>query len=116
MKPTAFLVNTARGGLVDEADLFDALRAKRIAGAGLDVFETEPPGDSPLFALDNVVATAHTAGIDTKAVDDMAWMAADSIARLLAGEWPAERMREPGSQGPVLRAVRPGGREAGPLP
>ena len=54
MKPTAFLINTARGGLVNEADLVEALKAKKIAGAAIDVFENEPPGHSPLFALDNV--------------------------------------------------------------
>src|SRR5262245_8790926 len=50
MKPTAFVINTSRGGVVHEGDLFEALRAKRIAGAALDVFEKEPPGSNPLFA------------------------------------------------------------------
>ena len=62
MKPTAFVINTSRGGVVHEGDLYEALKAKRIAGAGLDVFEKEPPGSNPLFALDNVILTAHTAG------------------------------------------------------
>jgi len=63
MKPTAVLVNTARGGLVDEQALADALREKRILGAGLDVLSAEPPPpDHPLFGLDNVVLTPHTAG------------------------------------------------------
>jgi phosphoglycerate dehydrogenase-like enzyme len=88
MKPTAFLINTARGGVVNEPDLYDALKAKRIAGAGLDVFEEEPPEGSPLLTLDNVVLTAHAAGVDMQSRDDMARLAAQIIIRLLRGEWP----------------------------
>jgi phosphoglycerate dehydrogenase-like enzyme len=88
MKPTAFLVNTARGGVINEADLVEALCAKQIAGAGLDVFENEPPGDSPVTKLENVVMTAHTAGVDAKSGEDMATMAARTIVQLSRGEWP----------------------------
>lgn len=88
MKPTAFFVNTARGGVVNEADLVEALRGQQIAGAGLDVFEREPPGDSPITRLDNVVLTAHTAGVDAKSGEDMATMAAQTIVRLSRGDWP----------------------------
>ncbi len=63
MKPSAYLLNLARGGLCDEAALLDALRHKRIAGAGLDVFRTEPlPKDSPFWDLNNVLITAHCSG------------------------------------------------------
>jgi phosphoglycerate dehydrogenase-like enzyme len=93
MKPTAFLINTARGGLIHEKDLVDALRTKRIAGAALDVFEQEPPpADHPFFQLDNVVLTPHAAGVDLKSRDDMAMSAAQAIISLSRGEWPAEKI------------------------
>jgi phosphoglycerate dehydrogenase-like enzyme len=95
MKPTAFLVNTARGGVVHEGDLYQALKANRIAGAGLDVFDQEPPGRHPLFTLDNVVVTAHTAGVDLQSRDDMARAAAQAIVKLLAGEWPGDWVVNP---------------------
>lgn len=95
MKPTAYLVNTARGGLVCEADLIAALRQRRIAGAALDVFEQEPPGKNPLFELDNVVVTPHAAGVDLQSRDDMALSAAEAIVSLSRGEWPAEKVVNP---------------------
>jgi phosphoglycerate dehydrogenase-like enzyme len=96
MKPTAFLVNTARGGLVCEADLLKALRSGRLAGAGLDVFEQEPPAaDNPLFALDNVVLTPHAAGVDLQSRDDMALSSARAIVALSQGDWPADHVVNP---------------------
>jgi phosphoglycerate dehydrogenase-like enzyme len=96
MKPTAYLINTARGGLVNEADLCQALKERRIAGAGLDVFEEEPPGtDNPLLKLDNVLFTAHTAGVDLRSLDDMATSAAQAIADLSRGKWPSEKVVNP---------------------
>src|SRR5260370_28045649 len=82
MKPTAFVINTARGGLVNEADLVDALRSKRIAGAGIDVFEPEPPANNhALFALHNVLLTPHAAGLDLQSLPDIAFSAARAIQR-----------------------------------
>jgi phosphoglycerate dehydrogenase-like enzyme len=95
MKPTAFLINTARGGLVNEADLIEALRERRIAGAGLDVFEEEPLGQSPLIELDNVVLTPHAAGVDMTSRDDMALSAAEAVVALSRGDWPAEKIVNP---------------------
>lgn len=67
MKPEAYLINVGRGPRVDESVLFDALRANRIAGAALDVFQHEPlPADSPLWDLDNLLITPHTAGLTDK--------------------------------------------------
>ena len=96
MKPTAFLINTARGGLVNEADLYRALSTGKLAGAGLDVFDEEPPAaDNPLLHLDNVMLTAHTAGVDLQSRDDMALFAAQAIAALARGEWPAHQVVNP---------------------
>jgi D-3-phosphoglycerate dehydrogenase len=99
MKPTAFFINTARGGLMNEADLAEALRTKRIAGAGIDVFEVEPPGHSPLFELDNVVLAPHVAGIDVQARDEMAMSAARSIVTLHQGGWPQAEVVNPQVRG-----------------
>ena len=96
MKTGALLVNTSRGGLVCEADLVEALRGGRLGGAGLDVFETEPPLiDNPLFGLKNVVLTPHAAGVDILSLGDMARSAAEAVASLRRGEWPAEKVVNP---------------------
>ncbi len=71
MKPNAILINAARGGIVNEADLYDALKNKKIAGAGVDVFESEPPVDSLLLELDNAVLSPHTAAFTREAMNNM---------------------------------------------
>jgi D-3-phosphoglycerate dehydrogenase len=87
MKPTAFLINTARGGIVDTEALYQALCAKRIAGAGLDVFEGEPlHADSPLRALTNVYLSPHCAGSTEDARKRSGTMAAENLVRGLRGE------------------------------
>jgi D-3-phosphoglycerate dehydrogenase len=107
MKPTAVLVNVARGPVVDQAALVAALRERRIGGAGLDVFEQQPlaPGD-PLFELDNVVLTPHLAGLSVESMRRMSVIAAEDTLRILAGEkpvnffnpevWPAAQKRRAG--------------------
>src|SRR5262249_49417268 len=96
MKPTAYLINTARGGLVNEADLVETLRTGRIAGAGLDVFEEEPPAkDNPLFGLSKGLFTPHMARMDGQSRDDMAAAAASAIVALSRGEWPTEQIVNP---------------------
>lgn len=86
MRPEAYLVNVARGSVVDEPALIESLRHGRIAGAGLDVFSAEPlPSDSPLWALPNVVLTPHSAGATPRYFDRALELFADNLERHLAG-------------------------------
>lgn len=89
MNPSAALVNTARGGLVIEEDLVEALTSGRIAGAGLDVFEREPTApDNPLCALDTVIMSPHVAGNDELSIVEMGLEAAQCIVDLYNDRWP----------------------------
>jgi phosphoglycerate dehydrogenase-like enzyme len=91
MRPGSFLINTARGGLVVEADLRDALISGHLAGAGLDVLNHEPPeAGNPLVGLPNVVLSPHIAGTDLQSMREMAEMASTSIVELYNNRWPAE--------------------------
>ena len=104
MKNGAMLVTTARGGVVDEAALYAALTSEHLSGAGVDVWDREPPPlQHPLLTLDNVIATYHTAGVTVEARRNMAAQAAEQIVGLLKGgrpprlvnpqAWPAYRAR-----------------------
>jgi D-2-hydroxyacid dehydrogenase (NADP+) len=87
MKPTAYIINVARGALIDEATLIDALRNRQIGGAGLDVFDHEPlPAESPLWDLDNVLMTPHTAATSDKMWERHYALIQENLRRYLAGE------------------------------
>jgi D-3-phosphoglycerate dehydrogenase len=88
MKKTAFLVNTSRGGIIDESALYLALKEGAIAGAALDVFEREPPGKTPLVELDNFIGTPHIGGITTEAIDRIGMTVARDIVSVLKGQAP----------------------------
>jgi phosphoglycerate dehydrogenase-like enzyme len=86
MKPSAILINTSRGEVLDTAALADAVRGKRLAGAAIDVFDPEPPGaDFPLLGLENVLLTPHLAARTYTAIENMSWVVRDVIA-VLNGE------------------------------
>ncbi len=89
MKPTAFLINIARGGIVNEDDLYKALKSKTIAGAAVDVYEKEPPSPKhPLFELDNIIVTPHMAAMTDGALIRMAQDIAQGIIEVLNGRKP----------------------------
>jgi phosphoglycerate dehydrogenase-like enzyme len=93
MKPTAYLVNTARGPLVEEAALIAALRDRRIAGAALDVYDIEPlPADHPLRSLDNVVLSPHHGYVTLDAYHLFFTQAVDNLVRYLDGELPTRTL------------------------
>src|SRR5258708_10539201 len=90
MQPHAYFITTARGFIHDEAALLEALRDKRIAGAGLDVWSKEPPpSEHPLLQFDNVLASPHTAGVTKEARENMGRIAAQQMLSTLDGARPA---------------------------
>ncbi|MFM7873603.1 MAG: phosphoglycerate dehydrogenase, partial [Actinomycetota bacterium] len=105
VKSTVRIINSARGGVLDESALFDAIKEGRVAGAGLDVFATEPCTDSPLFALDNVVATPHLGASTDEAQERAGIAVAISVRKALAGELVPDAVNVKG--GAIAEVIRP---------
>jgi D-3-phosphoglycerate dehydrogenase len=106
MRPQAILINAARGGLVDEHALAQALKDEKIAGAGLDVYATEPCTDSPLFAFDNVVATPHLGASTAEAQDKAGTAVARSVKLALSGEFVPDAVNVQAA-GVIAEEIRP---------
>jgi D-3-phosphoglycerate dehydrogenase len=106
MKPTAFIVNVARGGLIDEDALYAALKSHRIAGAGLDVFVNEPPLESPLLTLENIILTPHLGASTDEAQEKAGVSVARSVRLALGGELVPDAVNVAG--GVIDPTVRPG--------
>ena len=107
MKPTARLINTARGGIVDEAALYQALKAGTPAAAAFDVFEQEPPGENPLFTLPNFIATPHIGASTAEAQASVAFDVAEEVAAVLAGELPRYAVNAPALPPEEMAYLRP---------
>ena len=105
VKPSVRIINAARGGVLDEAALFDALTSGRVAGAGLDVYATEPCTDSPLFTLDNVVATPHLGASTDEAQERAGIAVAVSVRKALGGELVPDAVNVKG--GVIHEDIRP---------
>jgi D-3-phosphoglycerate dehydrogenase len=88
MKPAACLINTARGGFIDEQALRDALKSGSVAMAAIDVLTTEPPAENPLLSLNNVICTGHYAFFSPESFAEQWRRPADEVSRVLRGEWP----------------------------
>ena len=105
VKPSVRIINAARGGVLDESALYEAIKEGRVAGAGLDVFATEPCTDSPLFALDNVVATPHLGASTDEAQERAGIAVAVSVRKALAGELVPDAVNVKG--GEIHEEIRP---------
>jgi D-3-phosphoglycerate dehydrogenase len=107
MKPGVFLIHCARGGIVNEKDLLEALEFKKVGGAALDVFETEPPGDSPLLALENVICTPHLGASTEEAQTNVAVAVAEQMIRFLTTGTVMNAVNVPSVTGELLVKLQP---------
>jgi lactate dehydrogenase-like 2-hydroxyacid dehydrogenase len=89
MKPESILVNCARGALVDETALYEALKSGKIGGAGIDVFQKEPPVNNPLLSLPNVLATSHLGAYTKETITAMDLLVVKACADVLLGKCPS---------------------------
>jgi D-3-phosphoglycerate dehydrogenase len=107
MKDGVRIVNVARGGIVNEQDLYEAVKSGKVAGAALDVFEAEPTTESPLFELDNVVVNPHLGASTREAQVNVALDVAEEMVRILQGEMPRTAVNLPAVKPDVLAAIKP---------
>ena len=107
MKPGVMVINCARGGIVNEADLYDAINEGKVAGAALDVFESEPPGDHPLLSLDRVIATPHLGASTLEAQTNVAVAVAEQIIDFLLTGTILNAVNAPSVTGELLEKLRP---------
>ncbi len=107
MKNGVMVINCARGGIIDENDLFDAIKLGKVAGAALDVFATEPPGENPLLALDQVIATPHLGASTSEAQTNVAVAVANQIIAYLTKDTIINAVNVPSVTGELLEKLRP---------
>ena len=107
MKDGVMVINCARGGIINESDLYDAIKAGKVAGAALDVFSTEPPGDHPLLTLDQVIATPHLGASTKEAQTNVAVAAANQIIAYLLHDTVINAVNVPSVTGEVLKQLKP---------
>ncbi len=107
MKDGVMVVNCARGGIVNEQDLYDAIKSGKVAGAALDVFATEPPGEHPLFELDEVVCTPHLGASTKEAQTNVAVDVANQIIEYLLNDTVINAVNVPSVSGEILKQLKP---------
>ncbi|MCP3921635.1 MAG: phosphoglycerate dehydrogenase [Desulfobacterales bacterium] len=107
MKDGVMIINCARGGIIQEEDLYTALKSGKVAGAALDVFEVEPPGDSPLFEFDNVIGTPHLGASTKEAQTNVAVAVAEQIIKYLLEDTVINAVNVPSVTGDLLKKLEP---------